>query len=233
MALNLAILLRLAAAAATPTPTAPPPPAAPSPPAVPTTIPDLHAGAACLIGRDPQAADPLLGAAPYSAAEHQLAARALLDMQRCLRRAAPMTTSVARVRGVLAEAVVERRVPSPVPARSPPLAVRPLLGVELIAPGTDATGLVPAYAMAECTVARRPDLVRALLATVPATDDASAAFAALRPTFAACLAGARGLSIDPPTLRGVLAEDLYRWSLVQRDGPGSPLAAPPASSGRQ
>jgi hypothetical protein len=194
-------------------------------PATPATAPQLHAASACLVGRNAAVADALFATAPYSNEERTEALRLLGEMQRCA-GGARMMSSVPLIRGALAEAVLESRFPTALPARAPALGAKPLLQVELATTRTDAAALAPAYALAECTAVRYQELVRALMASEPASPAASAAFSALSPAFSACVTGNLQLNVDARTLRGVLAEDLYRWSVVQRDGPTSPLAAP-------
>jgi hypothetical protein len=205
--------------------------AAQSVPAAPATAAQLHAGAACLIGRNANAADALLATAPYSTAERQQAVRLLGDMQRCTRPRGTFTTSAVMIRGALAEAVYEARFTAPQTARSPALAAKPLLQPSAVAGGTDAAALATGYALAECTAAQHPELVIAFLRTEPASEGAQAAMQALNPAFVGCVTGPRGsqINLDGRTIRGILAEDLYRWSVVQRDGPTSPLAAAPAA----
>jgi hypothetical protein len=211
---------------AAPAPPAQPAPArAPAAPAAPAAAVELHAGAACLVTRNAAVADNLLATAPYSADERSQAVRLLADMQRCLHRREAMASSTTLIRGALAEAVVENRFPAPQAARTPALAAAPLLRVALATTRADAATLVPAYALAECVAVRNPELVRVLMASEPASEAASAAFAALNPAFVACVTANTQLNVDARTLRGLLAEDLYRWSVVQRDGPASPWAA--------
>ena len=116
-------------------------------PATPATPAELHAAAACLIGRNPAAADALLATAPYSAAERQQAVRLLGEMQRCLAPAGadrhlggagPRRVRRDRLRGPLHGAAGC--------AHDPALAVKPLLQPALVASGTDAAALAPEYA---------------------------------------------------------------------------------------
>ncbi|HEV2817507.1 MAG TPA: hypothetical protein VGW40_09855 [Allosphingosinicella sp.] len=217
-------------------PPAPPPPiprgdsgqSAAAAPAAPATPAQLHGGAACLIARNANAADALLATGPYSAAERQQAVRLLGEMQRCTRPRQTFTSSAVAIRGALAEAVYEARFTAPAAARSPALAARPLLQPSEVASGTDAAALGVGYALAECTAAQHPELVIAFLQTEPASPAAQAALQALNPAFVACVVPGTQISLDGRTIRGILAEDLYRWSVVQRDGPTSPLAAAPA-----
>jgi len=202
-------------------------------PAGPATPAQLHAGAACLVARNANVGDALLATAPYSAAERQQAVRLLGEMQRCTRPRGNYTTSAVMIRGAFAEAVYEARFATPQAARSPALAAKPLLQPSEVVAGIDATALASGYALAQCTAAQHPELVIAFLQTEPGTDAAQAAMTALNPTFVGCVTGPAGtrISLDGRTIRGTLAEELYRWSVVQRDGPTSPLAAaPPAAA---
>jgi hypothetical protein len=201
-----------------------------SAPATPATPAELSAAAACLIGRNPAAADALLATAPYSTAERQQAVRLLGEMQRCLHQRTPIATSAVQVRGAFAETVYEARFAAPQAAPSPALAVKPLLQPTLAASGTDLATLAPEYALADCTAARHPELVVGLLQSEPLTAGSQAAFQALNPAFVGCVPRGTQLNVDGRTIRGILAEDLYRWSVVQRDGPASPWAAPAATA---
>jgi hypothetical protein len=199
----------------------------------PATPAELQTAAACVIGDNAAAADAIFATAPFSPEERQQAILLVREMQRCLHQRQPMATSPALLRGALAETVVEARFATPQAARTPALSAAPLFRTELATTRTDAATFAAAYAMAECTVVQHPELVRALLATAPATPEAGAAIQALNPAFVACVPQGSQISIDPRLIRGVLAEDLYRWSAVQRDGAASPFAAaaaaPPAT----
>lgn len=228
--------LALPAAAAAQYGAPPPPPSMPNPPSharadpeveSPATAPELLTAATCVIGHNAAAGDPLFATVPFTAGERQQAVRILNDLRRCAHRPG-MTSSAILIRGAVAEAAVEARFAAPQAARSPEVATAPLLRVDLATTIHDAASLAPAFALAECTARQRPELVRALLATVPASDAAGAAFTALNPAFVGCVAPGAQLNVDARTLRGLLAEDLYRWSVVQRDGPASPWAAAPA-----
>ena len=202
-------------------------PAAQAAPAAPTTAPELVAAAACLIARNQAAADPLFATAPFSAQERQAAVRLIGDMQRCGHRAA-ISSSAPLIRGAFAEAALEARFAAPQAARTPALDAAPLFRADLAT--ANAATFAPAYALAECTSRQHPELVRALLATEPASAEAGAAFTALNPAFRACLTPGAQLNVDGRMLRGLLAETLYRWSVVQRDGSASAWALAPAGA---
>jgi hypothetical protein len=201
-----------------------------APPAAPITRADLIRGVACQLAADAASLEPMLASAPYSAAEAAEAARILPLVQRCIGLRASLTGLAPALRPAIAEAFYESRFATPQPARSPEPGVKPLLVVEAATTRADAATLAPAYAMAQCTAARHGAEVRALLATDPNTAEEQAAFAALNPAFGQCATGGGAITIDGRTLRGVLAESLYRWSIVQRDGATSPLAAAPAGN---
>jgi hypothetical protein len=198
-------------------------------PPTPATPAELHAAAACLIARNAAAADPLFATAPYSAQERQVAIRLLGEMQHCVRQQRPFTSSVTAIRGTLAETAFETRFPSLPPARNPALAAVPLFRPDLATTRDDAAGLAPEYALAECTAAQHPELIVGLLQSEPLSPGSQAAFQALNPAFVGCVPRGTQLSLDGRTIRGILAEELYRWSVVQRDGPASPWAAQPAA----
>ncbi|MEA3047999.1 MAG: hypothetical protein QOJ53_2331 [Sphingomonadales bacterium] len=201
-----------------------------APAAAPVTRADLIRGVACQLGADAASLEPMLATAPYSEAEGAQAARILPLVQECIGLRASLAGLAPALRGAIAEAFYESRFATPQPARSPEPGVKPLLVVEAATARPDAATLAPAYAMAHCTAARNGAEIRALLATDPNTPEEQTAFAALNPAFGRCAAGGGAITIDSRTLRGVLAESLYRWSIVQRDGAASPLAAAPAGN---
>jgi hypothetical protein len=134
------------------------------------------------------------------------------------------------MRGAVAESLYEAQFATPVAARTPALGAAPLARPTEGDPAFLAR-LMPMYGLADCATARHPELVRAILATDPATPAESTAVFALTDTYRACVPpGTTQLTIDPKFMRFLFAETLYRWSAVQRDGPTSPWAAP-ASAG--
>jgi len=128
----------------------------------------------------------------------------------------------------------ENRFATPPAARSPALAAKPL---PRPAAGTEAQTveiLAPMYALVDCATPAHVDLVRALLATEPRSPEETTALAAFTPIFIGCVPAGTQLRIDPRVMRNFFAEALYRWSVVQRDGPASLWAdatpAPPAAA---
>jgi hypothetical protein len=211
---------------------APPPAAprgAPAAGAPAATAPaEVLRAAVCAVGRDANAGTALLATTPFSAEERTQAGNLARAAQRCLRLSAPIATTNYSFRGAVAEAVYESRFATPAAARSPALGATPL---PRPAPGTDAQiveALAPMFTLVDCATPRQPDLVRALLATEPRSPEEATALTAFNPTFIACVPAGTQLRIDPRVMRNFFAEALYRWSVVQRDGPTSPLAAPAA-----
>jgi len=191
---------------------------------------DLIRAVGCQLAADPASLERMLASAPYSPPEAAEAERLLPLLRTCISARAAFTTPTPALRGAIAEAVVKARFAAPQAARSPALGVKPLLDVAAATARPDAATLVTSYGIADCMGATQGDQVRALLAIDPGTPAEATFFnATLAPLLGRCAAtagGAGNLSVDGRTLRGLLAESLYRWSVVQRDGPTSPWARP-------
>lgn len=234
---NLALLLFLAAPAAAQygggSPPAPPPTGAdqsgsaaaePAPPA------EVIRAAACSIARDAAPAVALLGTTPFSSAERTQAASFVRGAQRCLRLRDQLATSAMVLRAAVAEALFEAQFATPAVARAPVMGASPLVRPTGGIAATAIQQLEPMYAIADCAAPRQPELVRAVLATEPRSPAEGTALTALHPAFRTCVTTGTSLSYDPRFMRGFLAEALYRWSVVQRDGAASPWAAAPAAA---
>lgn len=206
-----------------------------APAGVAATRADLLRGISCQLAADPASLEPILTAAPYSAQETAESARILPLLRACITGRAFVTPPPA-LRGAIAEAFLKARFATPQAARSPALVVRPLLQVTAATTRPDAATLVTSYGMAQCMAASHASEVRALLATEPGTPAEAGMFnTTLAPLLGSCAASAGGtgeVRVDGRTLRGILAESLYRWSVVQRDGAASPWAAPNAPPAR-
>jgi hypothetical protein len=203
--------------------------AAPGEAAAASTRADLIRAVGCQLSADAAPLEALLATAPYSPQEASAGDALMPHLRQCNSNHA-FTTPVAAVRGAVAEAVLKARFAAPQAARSPAVAVKPLLDIAAATARPDAATLVTSYGMADCMGATQGAQVRALLATEPGTPAEATFFnATLAPLLGRCAATAGGtgqISVDGRTLRGILAESLYRWSAVQRDGPASPLARP-------
>ena len=194
-----------------------PPPRA-HPAAAPNPAEALRASA-CAIAARPSIGTSILASPPQSPEERRAAVALVRDGERCLHLARPLVASVAIVRGAAAESLYEAQFAAPIAARTPAVAVAPMPRP----PEAAAGGYV--YVLAECVGAARQDLVRALLASDPATRAEEAAFQAFNPIFESCTPPGIRMEVGTRELRSLLAEALYRWSVVQRDGPTSPWAA--------
>jgi len=196
-------------------------PAALTAPAAPALV---LRGAACAVQRDPALADALLATVPRSADERSQALAFLRVARRCANLPAQVATSAATLRGAAAESLYEARFAVPPSPHTPALAAAPIARP---APSADPAiaALGPAFTLAECAAARAPELIRALLVAEPMTPPERDGFAVLQPVFTLCLPTGSQLQVDARGLRSLLAEALYRWSVVQRDGPGSAWAA--------
>lgn len=196
--------------------------------AAPASRADVLRAAACVVGRDAAPAEALLATAPFSSDEREKAVRLLRTAERCLRQRQPVLTSAPVLRGAVAEALYQARFAQPATARTPAAAAAPLALASEFSAREDAAYLTTSYGLAYCAAPQHPEQVRALLATEAGTDAEMAALQALYPSFTGCVAAGTQLRIDRGGIRAMLAESLYRWSVVQRDGPTSPWAAPAA-----
>lgn len=144
-----------------------------------------------------------------------------------------LTASSLVVRGAVAEALYEVEFAQPQTAATPPATVPPVFNATA-ATGPSAATAGPTFVLAECSAARRPDLVRAYLATEAGTEAEMAALTEVnRNAFGACLVPGSQLSVNRFGIRAMLAEGLYRWSLAQRGSP-MPAAVPaPAPAPRR
>jgi hypothetical protein len=200
----------------------------PAPTTVTSSTPaEVLTAVACPLGQDARAGNALLAAVPRSPEERAAAVAFLRLVERCRRGQPRINTSPIALRGAIAEALYEAQFAAPVAARTPALGATPLPRPAASAEEIVAI-LAPMYGLVDCATPRQHDLVRALLATEPRTPEESTALTALNPTFIACVPAGSRLTIDPRIMRLFFAEALYRWSVVQRDGPASPWADPAA-----
>ena len=197
----------------------------------PTAPAEVYRAAACVVGRDAAAATEMLATAPYSREEREKATSLLRSAQRCIRMRDPILTSSVMLRGAIAEALYETQFTSPPAARAPAVPVSPNR-LDASAPET-AARIASAMALADCTAGTQPETVRAMLATEAGSAEELAALRGMGSLFSGCLAQGSSMDADRGTLRALLADSLYRWSVVQRDGTASAWAAaapPPAGN---
>jgi hypothetical protein len=152
---------------------------------------------------------------------------------RCREGSERFSATVIQLRAAAAEHLYGAQFAAAQAPRTPPLGVAPLLRVDQARNRAEAEPLAATYTLLECLTATHPDLVRTYVATAAGGEAEQAGFRALWPGLAACLPpnGSRQLAVGGARLRGILIEMLYRWSVVQRDGPASPFAAPMAPAG--
>ena len=199
--------------------------------AEPTAPAEVYRAAACVAGRDPAAAGEMLATAPYSREERQKATSLLRSAQRCIRARDPIVTSSVMLRGAIAEALYETQFTAPPAARTPAVPVSPSR-LDASAPET-AARIASAMALADCSAGAQPETVRAVLATGVGSAEELTALRGMGSVFSSCLAQGSSMDADRGTLRALLADSLYRWSVVQRDGTASAWAAaapPPAGN---
>ena len=197
-----------------------------SPPSA--TPAEVMQAAVCVVEHNPNAGAALLATQPFSGDEGHRASDIIHDARRCLRSHDSIATTGLAMRAAVAEASYEAQFATPATPRDPALAAAPL---PRPADGSQpATVLAMMYGLVDCATPSHPDLVRAVLATEPGTPEETAALTALHPAFIACVPAGTHLSYDPHIIRGMFAESLYRWSVVQRDGPASPWAASAAAA---
>lgn len=187
----------------------------------------VGAGVACLTGRDPATFNTLLQTPPFSVAERTEVGRLMPLILRC-REGERFSASAIQLRAAAAEHLYASQFTAAQAPRTPPLAVAPLLRVDQARNRAEAEPLAATYALFECATAAHPELARAYLATAAASEAEQAAFRAFGRALGPCLppGGSTQLAVGGARMRGILAEMLYRWSAVQRDGPSSPFAAP-------
>jgi hypothetical protein len=192
-------------------------------PSEPTPAAEVYRAAACVAGRDPAAAAEILATAPYSRTERQKATSLLRSAQRCIHSGDAILTSPTLLRGAVAEALYEAQFTASQPLRTPAVPVTPSR-LDAAAPEA-AARFAPAMALADCSVGAQPDTVRGVLATEVGSAEELTALRGLNSVFSGCLTQGSSLDADRATLRALLADSLYRWSVVQRDGTASAWAA--------
>jgi hypothetical protein len=167
--------------------------------------------ARCVVGRARGASEKLLEATPESNQEASIRwgpIKARLDQCSKMYMAA---TGVV-LRGALAQVLYEERFGPKPPTVAAAVAPPPF---EWPAKGQTSAQLATIYDFAGCVVAADPVGARNLVLAIPGSDDESAALRTLRPRFAPCLVRDVTFNTNRETLRAVLAESLYRWSLAQ------------------
>ena len=188
------------------------------PPPVATTTGQKYG--ACLAERDKKGSDRLVKAEPGTSEESGALAALAPAMRSCARRLLKRepAPSLPMLRGLLAEQLWLRHV---LMIGFPGGRIDPN-GMD-VDKGFDAVPeLRDAYRVAACVASAYSDGVDALIRTHPSSPEERAAFEALKPAISSCLADGHSLTLAPPLLRAMLADQLYRTS----DPPDGPLPAP-------
>lgn len=176
--------------------------------------------ARCVVRRAHRAAENLIASTPESSAESNIRwgpIRARLDQCSQMYMAATGVVLRGAIAQVLYEEQFAARAPVAVPAVVP-------AGYDWRATGQTAAQLATIYSFADCFVAAHPDGVRRFVLTPPGSIAEVSALRELRPNFPSCLVKDLTFNTNQETMRAVLTESLYRWSLAQ-------AKAAPASGG--
>jgi hypothetical protein len=180
----------------------------------------------CLAARDQQGSDRLVKAEPGTVEERGALASLTPAMRSCARHVLKRepAPSLPMLRGLIAEQLWLHHV---LMVGFPNGRLDPN-GMD-IDQGFDAVpDLRDAYRVTTCVAIVYSDGVDALIRTRPSSPDERAAFEALKPAISTCLADGRSLTLAPPLLRAMLADQLYRTS----HPPRVPLPAPGQSGTR-
>lgn len=167
----------------------------------------LDEGFGCLLKRNPGRVRAFLAAVPGSDREMTIRWYLYHQLAFCLSHASGFRIDDAVGRGLAAERTFATNFSeAPVPAA-------PIGETEfgpLSEPARLPPRIMPSYVFARCVVMADAAGVRALLASARDSAAETAAFAALRPDFAPCVARGATLATDRWTLRPFLAEALYQ-----------------------
>src|SRR4051812_6573810 len=184
----------------------------------PKTLPLLYRLGRCIAERAGSASEKLLASIPESRDEARIvygpiAAR----LAQCAGNGVEVTNAL--LRGAIAQALYDRHFGAGVVPAGTPVALPPL---DWSGNGASAASLVPEYDLGRLAVATDPQAARRLAATQPASADEGARLGELMPKLKPCLDRGITFTTNRETLRAILVESLYKWSLAQR--PGTALA---------
>ncbi|MEA3036043.1 MAG: hypothetical protein QOH04_1808, partial [Sphingomonadales bacterium] len=121
----------------------------------------------------------------------------------------------ALLRGAIAQALYDKHFGAGIAPAAAPIAVPPL---DWSGNSATAATLAPVYNLGRCAVATDPQGVQRLAATQPASADEGARLGELMPKLKPCLDRGITFTTNRETLRAILIESLYKWSLAQRNG---------------
>jgi hypothetical protein len=177
-------------------------------------VPRLYRLARCIVDRELSTSQRLLQTVPETREEGLILYGPIGGrLNQCA--GSGFQVSAVLLRGALAQALYETQFPKPVLPSSTAETVPPIQW------GKDnemAATLAPVYELGRCAAASNTALVQALAATEPASPAEMAALAALMPKLQPCLDRGTTFRTNRPTLRAILVESLYKWSVARRSG---------------
>ncbi|MEA2999034.1 MAG: hypothetical protein QOK17_867 [Sphingomonadales bacterium] len=180
----------------------------------PKTLPRLYQLGRCIAERAGTASEKLLASIPESRDEAgivygPIAAR----LAQCAGSGVEVTNAL--LRGAIAQALYDKHFGAGIAPAAAPIAVPPL---DWSGNSATAATLAPVYDLGRCAVATDPQGVQRLAATQPASADEGARLGELMPKLKPCLDRGITFTTNRETLRAILIESLYKWSLAQRNG---------------
>ena len=186
-------------------------------------VPRLYRLGRCIVDSQPSVAARLLQTVPETVEEGRILYGPIGGrLAHCA--GTGFQVSAVLLRGALAQALYETQFAHAVP---PPAQAATVPPIEWSKDNPMAGTLAPVYELGRCAAASDTALVQDLAATAPASPAEAAALATLMPRLQPCLNRGTTFRTNRPTLRAILIESLYKWSLAQRNGGGAP--AEPAS----
>ncbi|MEA3039411.1 MAG: hypothetical protein QOE79_1924 [Sphingomonadales bacterium] len=183
----------------------------------PKTLPRIYQLGRCIAERAATASEKLLASIPESRGEAGIVYGPIGGrLAQCAGSGVEVTNAL--LRGAIAQALYDRRyagiAPPPAPIAVPP--------IDWSGNNPAAASLAPVYDLGRCAVATDPPAVRRLAATQPSSAAEGAVLGELMPKLKPCLDRGITFTTNRETLRAILIESLYKWSLAQR--PGTALA---------
>lgn len=174
----------------------------------------------CLVKADPTNSMAYATAVAASSESEEIFGRLKPRLSSCLAGAAQGTdlygeltlqVTPRSLRGAISGALYRLQFASRVPASLPkPRFVAPIMPPEK---SEDRYSLV-AYAFAQCLTGMQPDSVRQFVLSKAGSSDENAALERLKPSMPHCATTGTTIKTDRNTLRLMLAESLYRWSVA-------------------
>ena len=189
----------------------------------------------CLVKADAQSSMALLSTIPGTPAGHRALDKLKPRMPNCLGVATEgsqlfgalkLQTKESTLRGAIADALYRLQFSSRPPRSLPkPAGVAPIMPPEQSDP-KDAQ-LIAAFAFAQCLTQAQPAAVHDFIVSKAGSAEEQAALAQLAPSMSPCVSSGTTIKTERNSLRFLLVESLYRWSITAAQAPG---AVSPAAS---